>query len=133
MEVLALLVLSIVPVESGPFEERCDCLLYEMVYDDNGTNFLIQLCPMDWNPHHERWEYWGFRVQNPMQSLRPERDWLKGGYVVRWVEGDVMRVIRADSMVEHHTQTDSELLARTVQPVEKRRGFLKCDPSKPSP
>ena len=113
--------LAIVP-HDVVLRERCDVLLYEHVYDDEGRKVFTQLCPLDWHPHHERWDYVCFRLENA-RCLRPERAWQRGGYVVRFIDGDLPREIWAPSMREEWVQADSEVAAREVLPKESRRGL----------
>ena len=122
MSALLLILFSVVPVELIA-RDKCDVLLYEKVYDGDGKIVFIQVCPLDWNPNAERYDYVCWRLDN-LQRLRPQRDWRRGGYIVRFADGEIVREIRAVSMRDAWVQEDSELAAREVWPKENRRGLI---------
>lgn len=123
MKALVLMLLSVLP-RPDVAEDRCDVLLYEHFYDGDGRKVFTQLCPLDWNAEESRYDYVCFRLEKQCGSLRPQRDWLRGGYSVTFADGELLRVVRAHAMREDWTQTDSELTAREVLPKERRRGLI---------
>lgn len=51
----------------------------------------------------------------------PRRDPKTGWYILRWMDGDVYREVRARSRIETWTDHDPEMLNRIVWPQELRR------------
>lgn len=122
MTIIALL-LCIVPIEDVA-RDRADVLFVEHFYDDQGRLVFDQLVPLEWSRERERYDVICWRLIK-CSSMMPERDWRAGGYLVRFVDGEILREIRAPAMREEWGQTDSELAAREVWPKEMRRELSK--------
>lgn len=119
MLTLALLLLTANPKEDIA-RERCDVLEGNSFYDENGRLVFNQLIVWQWNDCHCRHECHAWRmVKGP--SMWPERDWGRGGYSVLWIDGEVVREVRAETYNRTHSQFDPELIDRCVLPREQRR------------
>lgn len=119
MKCLILLLACLNPVEDIAVD-HCDVLFTEHFYDDRGRLVFTQLVPLDWNQNAERWDVVSWRLVK-CRSMIPERDWRRGGYVVRFMDGETLRIIRADGFREEWNQRDSELAWREVLRKEDRR------------
>jgi len=116
-----LLLIALNPVENIA-EDRCTVLFVEHFYSESGQLVFDQLVPLEWNPHAERHDVICWRlIKTP--GMVPERDWRRGGYVVRFMDGETLRIIRADSLREEWNQHDSEMAWREVLPKEYRKGL----------
>jgi hypothetical protein len=70
-------------------------------------------------------------VKKPNQL--PQRNWTDGAYTAIWIDGEVLREVRAGSMRESWTQYDPELIEREFLPKEKRRELRTVSAALPSP
>lgn len=98
--------------------ERCDVLEANSFYDEQGRLVFDQLIAWDWC--HDRHQVRAWRmIKGP--SMWPERDWERGGYSVLWQDGEVIRMLWADSYRRTWTQYDPELVDRDYLPRDRRR------------
>lgn len=104
--------------------ERVDVAELSHFYDDQGRLVLDQVIFYDWDPHHERFQVRAWRlVKNGAPSI--ERDWGSGGWDTIWLDGEILRHIKAGSFRETWPQYDPELAEREYLPKEKRRELRK--------
>lgn len=114
LALLILAVLAIVPAD--PFaRDSVDRLELNNFYDDQGRLVFTQLVGWD---ESNRCRFWRMCKCQP---LRPERDHVRGGWALRWWDGDVPRDVHARSFDETWTQYDPELVDREYFPAEQRR------------
>jgi hypothetical protein len=64
-----------------------------------------------------------WRLVKNSQQL-PQRDWLAGGYSSAWMDGELLRHVRAQSVRETWLQYDPELVERDYLPKERRRELV---------
>jgi hypothetical protein len=116
-------VLSIVPY-SPTVEDRVDSIHSNFFYDGEGKVIFQQVI----------FEVFDMDLEEPViidwrlvkcKSQLPDFNHATGLWEARWVDNDVIRLVRADSYCESHTQYDPELEARSYYPKELRRGFSK--------
>lgn len=118
--ILAALIISIIPQDYGVLCDSVDVLERNFYYDDNGQLVFEQLIFWEWSHKDGRHNVREWRlIRNP--SLLPTRDWTNGGYVVAWMDGEYLRRVRSPSIREDWQQYDVELAAREFLPKEKRR------------
>lgn len=126
MQLVALLLLSTIPSEDIT-REQCDLAEINHFYDEQGRLVFDQIIFYDWCPHAlpvPRYQVRAWRlVKGPCQI--PERDWAGGGYASTWLDGEIVRNIRADSIRETWTQFDPELAEREYLKKEQRRELIK--------
>jgi hypothetical protein len=124
--ILACLLLSVVP-PVDPVEERVDLIEINHFYDEQGRLVFDQAIFYDWYEEDERHMVRAWRlVKHPAQL--PQRDWQNGGYLAVWLDGEVLRAIRSESLSETWTQYDVELVEREWLPKERRRELLFAKP-----
>lgn len=111
---LALLLLAIVP---APIVRRDAVERFELnhFFDDNGHLVFSQI--IGW----ESTEVVRFWRMAKTADMTPRPDATHGGYVLRFLDGDVTREVRARSFGESWTQYDIETENRTILPPEARR------------
>lgn len=120
----AYLLLAIVP-QDFVARDSVERLEQNHFYDDNGQLVFTQLIGWERN---KRCRFW--KMDKDL-SITPTKDWRQGGYVVRWVDGEVIREVRAISAGESWTQYDVELADREHLPQDQRHPLRKpCTPSK---
>ena len=130
MKILALLLVSLNPVELTA-TDRVDVAESNRFYDFEGREVFHQIIYWGWCPDHERYQVVAWRmVKGGDESYIPRRDWSGGGYAATWVDGDVIRRVRADSFRESWTQYDPELAEREWYPKERRRELRKAEVKK---
>lgn len=98
------------------------------VYGDNGKCTLEQVCFADWwefNLDDSRFLYRAWRLYRCPTQI-PVRDYQRGGYVAIWLDGDQLRVVRSDTVIETHLEHDPELRQRAICPVENRRELFRA-------
>lgn len=111
------LLLAILPLDDATCE-RCDLIELNHVHDDCGQHTFSQLIFWEWTgTKHDviAWRLVKYTTQHPT------RDWRRGGYYVRWLEGDKTREIRSPCYRESWTQYDVEMHERNELPKERRR------------
>jgi hypothetical protein len=102
--------------------DKVDVIELNHFYDGDGRRVFDQVIFWQWHAdegvHHVlAWRLW----KSPAQT--PWRDWMRGGYLSIWHDGDRLRAIRARSFRETWTQHDPELDDRQLLPPEQRRGL----------
>jgi hypothetical protein len=122
MYLVALALLSIVPVGDDVLRDRCDLAEMHNFYDEHGRLIFTQLVWWSWNPREHRMDCIDWRLcKQPAQI--PERGWERGGFMAAWLDGEQMRVVRSNGFIESWGQVDVELIAREVLPKDQRRGL----------
>lgn len=111
---LALLLLAIVP---APSVRRDAVERFELnhFFDDNGHLVFSQI--VGWETD-ETVRFWRMAKT---ADMTPRPDATHGGYVLRFLDGDVTREVRARSFGESWTQYDVETYDRQFLPAELRR------------
>jgi hypothetical protein len=122
MSVLTILLLTIIPPPE-PVRERVDVIEVNHFYDEQGRLVFDQLIFWDWCEAQDRHEVIAWRMLKCPSQL-PEFDWDRGGHVARWLDGEVFREVRAQSVRETWTQYDPELEELALLPRERRRELL---------
>jgi hypothetical protein len=110
--------------------DKVDLIELNHFYDDNGALVFDQVIFWDWHPFvpgREGGEFvvraWRLsKLERPMATVR---DWRRGGYTLIFLDGGVIRKIRAPSFRETWTQYDPEMQNRKMWPEDKRRGLQK--------
>ncbi len=116
---IALLLLSTIP-HDYVLREHVSLVEVNAFYDENGRLVFEQDIFYDWSWKSQRYDVVAWRlVKQP--SMRPQRDFVNGGWSVMWQDGDMTRRVSADSLRETWTQYDTELLEREILPKEARR------------
>jgi len=115
---IALLILCTIPQPPHALRDSVDVARVDHFYDSEGRLVFDQLILYQWDGNRDQVRTWRL-IKSP--SLLPVRDWEGGGYVVRWLDGDYMREVRATTRVETWGQEDPELLERETLPKESRR------------
>lgn len=90
--------------------------------DCDGRHVLTQLIFRDWYWQCECSHVIAWRLVNE-KCPRPTRVWPSGDYETVWLDGDVMRRVRARTLDETVTLHDPELCERESLPQESRRGL----------
>ena len=104
---------------SGVARDRCDLIELNSFYDDYGRLTFQQIIFYDWSHDEGRYQVRAWRlVKHPAQL--PQRDWINGGYVTTWSDGELLRVVRCGEVSETFTQFDRELAERDALPKERR-------------
>jgi hypothetical protein len=101
--------------QAEPVRERVGEIQLNYVYSDDGKHILTQWIFLD----HGQVQAWRM-----CKGQRIERDYDRGGWVLRFWDGEFYREVRADSFAELHTQYDVEINARNQWPVEQRRELI---------
>lgn len=87
------------------------------VYADDGRHVLTQLIFRDWH-HTGEYRIIDWRLVNKANMLPRDNR-------VTWWDGDVLRQIRATSVIETWRQHDREAEDRAILPLEHRRELRK--------
>ena len=120
MNGLAVILLCIVPVESTAVE-TVDSAELNHYFNGQGGIIFDQIIFR----HHGEIVAWRL-IKTPGQG--PRRDWLAGGYVTTWNDGDKLRQVRVQSYFETWTQDccegDREINEREHLPQERRRQLM---------
>ena len=119
MPALALLLLSVVPVDSVA-RESVDLIELNHLFDENARLVFDQVIFYDWSQSEARYNVRAWRLVKQPSQL-PQRDWNGGGYSALWQDGEVVRKVTAPSIRETWLQHDPELLEREYMPKELRR------------
>ena len=128
MKIIALLLASIVP-HSPTVEDRVTAIHSNYFYDGEGRLVFQQLLFERFDIDREETiiEAWRI-VKCPTQM--PEFNHALGLWEARWVDGDVLRRVLADSVSTSWTQFDPELEAREHYSKERRRELRKAEVTK---
>jgi hypothetical protein len=111
------------PVEDVA-HDRVDLIEVNHFYDAQGKHVFDQLIFYDWSPSQVRYNVLAWRLyKHPTQI--PQRSWRQRDYVARWMDGMVLREVRAETIRESWTQYDPELVERAYLPKEQRRELQK--------
>lgn len=120
----AYLLLAVIP-QDFVARDSVERLELNHFYDDNGQLVFTQLIGWERNKRCRFWK------MDKTQSLIPLPDRQHGGYCVTWIDGDLVRQVRAVSCGESWTQWDVELADREHLPQDQRRPLRSlCTPSK---
>jgi hypothetical protein len=113
-ELLLIALLAIVPQDCVA-RDGVDALEVNHLYDDGGRLVFTQV--IGWE-RDDRCRFW--RMAKTADML-PAADPIRGGYVLRWIDNDTTREVRAPSIRETWTQYDVETYDRQFLPAELRR------------
>lgn len=111
---LVIAVLAIVP-QSPVARDGVERLELNNFYDLDGRLVFTQVIGWEAN---ETVRFWRMAKT---ADMTPRPDAIHGGCVLRWIDSDVTREVRARSFAESWTQVDVETANRTVLPAELRR------------
>lgn len=100
--------------------DRVDLVEVNHFYDDTGRHVFDQVIFYDWSSYDCRHVVRAWRMVKTPSQL-PKKSWSDNTYTAIWIDGEVLREVRASSMRESWTQYDPELLEREFLPKEKRR------------
>lgn len=114
---LATLLLAASPYEDV-LVERCDAIEHNRFYDEEGVLQWSQVIFYD--SVDNQWVVRAWRLVKS-DGMLPELDHKRNEYRVLWLDGLIMREVRAPIVRETWTQFDPELDNRMVVPKEKRR------------
>jgi hypothetical protein len=89
-------------------------------YYDNGRHVLDQTIFYEWHAHDKRFQIRDWRPLKRTAQL-PHYDWRRDEYVARWMDGGIMREIRAKAYRETWTRYDPEFVERSFLPKKSRR------------
>ncbi len=125
---LAILLGAAAMVPATPLvRDRVDAIELNHVYDSDGRLVLRQFIFWDWHDGDGQFRVVAWRLFNEGQPL-PWRDLSRGGYVLLWRDGQVLRWIEADAFHETWTQYDREIEDRQQLSQDRRRGLTRDAP-----
>jgi hypothetical protein len=101
--------------------DNVDLIEVNHYYDEHGKLVFGQLIFWDWNSEECRPRVIAWRALKDREQL-PVIDWRTGGVVAIWLDGDLLRQVKARSRLETWTQYDPEFVERQWFP-DKRRGL----------
>lgn len=129
---LALLITAALAITPIPdvLRESVDLVELNHFYDFDGRLVFDQIIFQDWSERDARYQVVAWRLAKTPDIL-PERDFARGGYACVWVDGSVVRSVRARDYRESWTQYDPELAEREVLPKERRRELKSNHPVRP--
>lgn len=126
---IALLLLSIVPMPDGIVREHTACIEVNKYYDGNGEiNFTQVIC---WDRQFGSGQtmhvnYWHLSTENASGVRVDIPGYAPVGKEMLWTDkSGVLRKVTTDVVHESHTQVDPEVLDRDKWPTEWRRGLRK--------
>jgi hypothetical protein len=119
MPAIVLLICGLVPHSTIAFD-RCDVVQIDHYYDDRWSLVFDQMIFWEWSEEQSMYRVLAWRLIKSKDQC-PLRDWVAGGYVVRWMDGSILREVRAESIRESWSQSDQEVENRNMFPVHKRR------------
>jgi hypothetical protein len=102
--------------------DRADVVEVNHYYDERGSAVFDQLIFWDWWDSESDYRVFAWRLLKSA-AQEPLRDWQRGGYTVRWLDGNVLREVRSGSIRETWTQFDPEVQDRDILPPHRRRGL----------
>lgn len=111
---LAILVFCVLPTDDVA-RDRVDVIEKNFVYSDCGNRTFQQF--IWWQGD----DVVAWRLVKDGQHV--ERDWDRGGWVLRFTDGKQFREVRATSYTERHSQYDREYFERDKLPQCLRRGL----------
>lgn len=123
MDALLCLVLLAANPSSEVLEERVDLIELNHFFDDQGRHVFDQLIFYDWSPGTAHYQVRAWRLSKTERQL-PQRDWTRGGYALRWQDGEHLRCVTAIGRRETWTQYDRELDERDFLPKELRMDLI---------
>jgi hypothetical protein len=116
--------LAVLPVD-GVARDHVDRLEVNHFYNDQAEHVFTQIIFWEFNYEKARWQVRAWRmakgIAQPSAMPYPQRDWQRGGYVLLWRDGEIVRSVHADSLIETWTQYDPEQYDRQWTPVDERR------------
>jgi len=114
--------LAMTPAPQAVVADQID--MFELNHYFNGDGVLVfdQLIFWRWDEGDGAFEVAAWRLVKSPHQL-PRRDWRRGGYVVIWRDGKILREVRAPAMVEPWTQHDPEMDDRNRLPKRRRSGL----------
>lgn len=115
LQAIVITCLCIAPPRDNTARDSVATIELNCFYDLDGRLVFEQAIFRDTDNSIRAWRL----VKSPSQI--PQRDWANGGYVATWVDGEVMRQVRCESVLRTYTQYDVELVERDVLPKEQRR------------
>lgn len=107
--------------------DHVDVIELNHVYDTDGQLILRQFIFWDWHDGDAQFRVVAWRLWSEGQP-RPLRDLRRGGYVLLWHDGQVLRWIEADMFHETWTQHDREIEDRRRLSQDRRRGLTRDAP-----
>jgi hypothetical protein len=112
------LLLTILPV-GEPIRDTVNVIERNLVYDHKAQQTFDQW--IWWNGTADLGELRAWRLVHP--PYRVERDFERGGWVLRFWDGDIFREVRAPTYRVIHSQYDREVHDRDFLPKHERRGL----------
>jgi len=109
-----LIAASILPHDTVLREHSAETEL-NVLYDEHGREVFTQSIFRNTDHSIRAWRLVKLTYQVPA------RDWLRGGYVATWMDGEQLRQVWCDNVQWTWTQWDRELVEREVLAKEKRR------------
>jgi hypothetical protein len=119
---LALALLTALP-QNDVACDTVDLLELNHVHDSRGNLIYRQLVFYDWRPQSGEYQVRSARLWK-IADGRPERDYRRNDWVLVYVDGEILREVRAAIFRETWTQYDVEQIERTRLPKEYRPGLL---------
>lgn len=118
---LAILLLSFTPHNTDTvMRDRVDLIEINHFYDDKAKLVFTQTIFYDWDETYSRYMIIAWRLVKSDSQI-PIKNWSTGKYDTIWWDGDTLRVVNSNAVVETQTQHDPELCEREFLPKEKRR------------
>ena len=93
-------------------------------FDDHARLVFTQVIFWDWFADESTYHVHDWRMLTKRNQW-PVRDWMRGGVVAIWRDGEVLRIVRARNVLETYTQYDREIYDRALVPVDQRRRLRK--------
>jgi hypothetical protein len=132
LSALLIAALAVLPRLSEPVADSCAVIELNTTYDFDGRELFKQNIYWLWNERLGRLECRGFNIiKHESQIPRPDCCGRKH-YTTLWRDGEVNRLVVADSFKETWTQHDPELVEREYLPKELRRELRVIRVDKPS-
>jgi hypothetical protein len=103
--------------------DMVDLIELNHVHDDQGRFIYTQLVFYDWRPQQAEYQVRSSRLWRAAHG-RPEHDFHRNEWVTIFVDGELLREVRAAAFRETWTQYDVEQAERLRLPKEYRAGLL---------
>jgi hypothetical protein len=126
----AFLLLATVPQETF-VRDSVACIEINAFHDDEARLVFTQAIFYDADDSCRDWRLVRNRSDAPQANIEVHRDYLRGDYVARWLDGETFREVRAATYRETFTQYDRELIERDKRPTCERKLLAKPGRWKP--
>ena len=100
--------------------DQVDLIEVNHYHDARGRLVFDQVIFYEWDSASQRFQVRAWRLLKT-DWQRPRRDWVRGGYVSSWRDGELWRQVRAANERKTWTTYDPEVLERNLLPIEGRR------------